>query len=207
MSYSNEDLNWASSILSDQKYVYLYGSSKTSDTALSRFTLDDFTQSKWTRQQFWAYDSNHQPTWRSFNATQDSSSLVKVLSPSISELSVTFHSYLNAWVTLNSKCSRRTTLFIIYFSVEFGGTKILVSIADQLTGPWSEWLPIYDVPAPYNETQKVFCYALKRHPEFERAANELVLTFMSNTYTVDDLNTMLDVYVPQMVRVKINKNS
>ncbi len=82
---------------------------------------------------------------------------------------------------------------------------MLIAVADQLTGPWSEWYPIYDVPAPYNNTKKVFCYALKRHAEFERASNELVLTYMSNTYDVNDLKTMLDVYVPQIVRVKISK--
>lgn len=91
--------------------------------------------------------------------------------------------------------------------MEFGGTQILISVADELTGPWSDWYPIYDVPVPYNNTKQVFCYALKRHPEFEHASNELVLTFMSNTYDVNDLNKMLNVYVPQIVRVKISKNN
>ena len=103
MSYSNEQLNWASGVVMDQKYIYLYGSSTTQGTVLSRFAIDDFTQNKWTYQQFWAINSDNRPDWISFNATAKQNSLVTVLKPSISELSVTYHSYLNAWVTINSK--------------------------------------------------------------------------------------------------------
>lgn len=104
MPYSNGQLNWASGIVTDQKYVYLFGSSTSQGTVLSRFTVEDFTQKKWTNQQFWANDDNgDEPGWISFNATEKQDSLVAVLTPSISELSVTYHSYLNAWVTINSK--------------------------------------------------------------------------------------------------------
>lgn len=104
MPYSNGQLNWASGIVTDQKYVYLFGSSTSQGTVLSRFTVDDFTQKKWENQQFWASDDNDDENdWISFNATEKQDSLVAVLTPSISELSVTYHSYLNAWVTINSK--------------------------------------------------------------------------------------------------------
>ena len=88
----------------------------------------------------------------------------------------------------------------------FASTSIYLWSADSPEGPWLNEGSVYRLQAPYNDTSKVFCYAPKAHPELARAANEIILTFMSNTISFTDILDMPNVYIPQAVRIKIYKN-
>ena len=80
---------------------------------------------------------------------------------------------------------------------------IALRLADQLTGPWTEEIHIYQIPYPWNKSP-VFAYAGKSHPELQQSENEIIVTFMSNA-GLKDIETMTQVYIPQAIRVTITK--
>ena len=88
----------------------------------------------------------------------------------------------------------------------FAATTISLWLADSPSGPWMR-NHIYNIPAPYNDTSKLFCYAAKAHPELERTGeNELVFSFICNAFDVDTLflpGQATVAYLPLMMRVAI----
>jgi len=52
----------------------------------------------------------------------------------------------------------------------------------------------------------VICsYAPKSHPELAKSAEELIVSFASNTLSLDPLIDNLNIYTPQFFRVTISK--
>ena len=91
----------------------------------------------------------------------------------------------------------------------FGGTTIQGFSAPALTGPWTRHALLYSIPAPLNNTERTFCYAVKAHPQLARNASEIVFSYMCNAFgglaplTHRDEN---DVYIPNFVRVVLSGN-
>jgi len=189
LKYSNNTLNWATAVTIVEDYLYLFGDSNEKNTVLSRIKLVDVILDNWDAMEFWANISG--TTQWSSDPSVVPNQLATVLDTRISEATVQFHTYLNKWFILN---------------VEFLATTILIATADELEGPWSSWSPVYELPAPYNETNIIFCYAVKAHPEFA-LPHEIVFSFMSNTFNVSLLKEYTNVYVPQLIRVEIQNSS
>lgn len=85
--------------------------------------------------------------------------------------------------------------------VDLFAATILLYTAPQVTGPWAA-TEVYRIPEPFNNTTKYLCYAGKSHPELAED-NEVILTYMSNTWDVEDLfeDQASKVYVPNFVRL------
>lgn len=79
---------------------------------------------------------------------------------------------------------------------------ILLTVAPELTGPWSEPVCIYRNPNHKNQT-----YAAKCHPELSEKPGELVISFITGPIGVDIENQGMDVYRPRFIRVQIEKIS
>ncbi len=106
-----------------------------------------------------------------------------------SELSIRYHPDLKRWVA-------------IVLDPTFGfSDKVLLRVAPELTGPWSEGEVVYHIPEMLpsaTRDKNVFCYAAKEHPEVE-AHGQLVFTYVCNTMDVPSLVTNQKIYFPQVV--------
>jgi hypothetical protein len=106
------------------------------------------------------------------------------------ELSIRYHPELKKWLA-------------VMFEPDAFSSKILLRMAPNLTGPWTQGDVIYIVPdmQPANPgyNKNTFCYAAKEHPEFERG--DLVFTYVCNTFDVPSLATNLSIYFPHAVRM------
>jgi len=186
---TNNDLNFASAMYKDDKYVYFFGSdSKTSSTPLARISQNDLENFELNQIEYWSTSQSNSEV-SSWNSYSNMDALTSIFPLSISEFSVQFHSYLNKYYFL----------YIPPFTYD-----IYVVLSDQLTGPWDESYIVYNIPSPWNNPPNVFCYAVKSHPEFERQENEIVLSFMSNV-PVSWLSNATFAYIPQFIRIQINE--
>lgn len=91
----------------------------------------------------------------------------------------------------------------LFWGIDFLATQLKVYTSPVMTGPYNAQ-PVFDIPAPWNNTPSVFCYAPKLHLELSDIANRrLFLTFMSNAQNVADLTTDLQVYKPVGVWIDV----
>lgn len=91
-----------------------------------------------------------------------------------------------------------------FLQIPYMDTRIYIRRAASIVGPFAAPEVIYDIPAPFNDTTKFYCYAPKVHVEFDSGPNSFVFTYICNSIKVDDLKTYTNVYVPTFLRTKIN---
>jgi hypothetical protein len=105
------------------------------------------------------------------------------------ELSIRYHPERKQWIA-------------VMFEPDAFSSKILLRTAPSLTGPWTQGEVIYQVPEMQPQIpgydKNTFCYAGKEHPEFEH--DDLVFTYVCNTFDVPKLATNLSIYYPRVVR-------
>ncbi len=78
--------------------------------------------------------------------------------------------------------------------------EIMMRTAPTPVGPWSEALRLYRVPN-LPEDQKAFFYAAKAHPKLA-AENELVISYVANSFDFSRLVRTPDIYRPWFIRVR-----
>lgn len=83
--------------------------------------------------------------------------------------------------------------------------KILMTYANDLTGPWAEPEVVYENPI-INCPEKVCIetYAVRPHPEFSRSVGEIIISYITS-YTGDYKNAHLESYRPRFIRVFLSK--
>jgi hypothetical protein len=120
----------------------------------------------------------------------DPAKAMPVMQKGAPELSIRYHPERKQWIA-------------VMFDPEAFSSKILLRTAPSLTGPWTQGEVIYQVPEmrPQNPgyDKETFCYAGKEHPEFER--DDLLFTYVCNTFDVSKLGTNLNIYYPRVVRM------
>jgi hypothetical protein len=116
-----------------------------------------------------------------------------VMEHGAAEMTVRYHPDLKNWIAL-------------LVDPNFFSGKVLLRTAPSFSGPWTDGQVIYQIP----ELQKgsrgydpdTYCYAGKEHPEFE-GENELLFTYVCNTLKPQKLVKELNIYFPQVVRMKM----
>jgi hypothetical protein len=101
---------------------------------------------------------------------------------------------------------RRSGRFVHAASYGFGATDIRVRTAERPEGPWSAPRAVFTPPE--SAAPRPFVYAAKAHPQLTtRAGGELVLTYASNSFDVNDLLRApgtQTLYWPRFVRVPLD---
>lgn len=202
------DLGGAAGAPSDNTTVYFMGTNDyTSDrtTALARMSLSDLESKAWHNMEFLVSGAglgeadgdaadddavSENGHWVRGPLTNATKSNLAAVMPMAGEATLQWHPFMKRW-------------FRIYVA-GFGATSIDIWVARQITGPWSR-APLYDIPAPFDDTDKYFCYAAKSHPELTTNENEIVFTYATNAKDVGDLTTNDEVYIPRFVRTTIHK--
>jgi hypothetical protein len=120
----------------------------------------------------------------------DAKNAQAVMAKGASEFTVRYHPELKKWIA-------------VMFEPGWMTSKIILRSADDLLGPWTEGVQIYDVPEMHKENAgydpDTFCYAAKEHPEFEKSG-ELVFTYVCNSMKPPKVVDLTNIYFPQVVR-------
>ncbi|HEX4008029.1 MAG TPA: DUF4185 domain-containing protein [Acidobacteriaceae bacterium] len=120
----------------------------------------------------------------------DPSTASEVMHQGSPELSIRWHPEFEKWLA-------------VMFAPDAFSSKIVLRTANSLIGPWSDGQVIYTVPEMQPTTpgydKNTFCYAAKEHPEFEH--NDLVFTYVCNTFDVPKLATNTEIYFPRVIRM------
>jgi predicted amidohydrolase len=96
------------------------------------------------------------------------------------------------------------------FTYRVGGSSIYLTTAREVTGPWSQPVPIYSMPEHGNFSFVVLCYAVRQHPELSTKPGEVILSYATNAIGgVKPLFTEegKDVYVHRFLRVQLELNA
>jgi hypothetical protein len=202
--------------ISHDGFVYLLGSFGNGQTAMmTRISVADFKAFSWNQLRYWAEGA----VWAPFSDSLQPAALFDFVP---SETTLFFHPYLQAWFVSHkwqpmlASClvkwgglqlqilpfSRRMCRYVVIANT-FMSNFISIRTAATLTGPWSDAIDIYPIPAEML-AGGVFCYAGKAHPELSApGAAEFIFSFMCNTPTIAELENRTNIYVPQLVRVRI----
>jgi hypothetical protein len=81
--------------------------------------------------------------------------------------------------------------------------RILARTAPSPVGPWSAPAVIYRCPEPGRD-RKLFCYGAKAHPTLAQG-NELVVSYVANSFDLWQVAADATVYLPRFIRVKYGK--
>lgn len=168
--------------------VYLLGAAGPHQTALlARLPAAGFAAGDFTALQFWMPSL----AWEAPPADGSppyAAAFLFDFTPS--ETTLVWHPVMRAW-------------YVVVANTFIYGSSIGLRTAPAITGPWSDFAPVYTVP-PEMMAGGVFCYAGKAHAELSPVgAPELVFSFMCNTDGIPPLLNRSDIYVPQLIRVAV----
>ncbi|MGB4728333.1 MAG: DUF4185 domain-containing protein [Thermogutta sp.] len=123
---------------------------------------------------------------RAENWTRDFSRATRLAREVASEYSVSYVPCLQAYVMVYTRLGL--------------SQEIMMRRAPTPVGPWSEALRLYRVP-DLPEDQKAFYYAAKAHPALA-ADDELVISYVANSFDFGRLVRTPEIYRPWFIRVR-----
>jgi hypothetical protein len=174
-------------LITYKNYVYLYGSKNgpTYNGFVTRISYNDFIDGIWNNLQ--VYDQNQ---WSPYYTIKLSNFIFTPLSLSST---IMWHNYMSKWIMLS------ITAFAI-------GSKVKLFYSDNLVGPWSEPILIYDIPSSYLINSNVIYYAPNFHPEFmvNNNSNEIYWSYNLNSFDINDLTNNLFLYTPKVIKTLVS---
>jgi len=97
----------------------------------------------------------------------------------------------------------------VTFAYEPNSPDIFLTVASELTGPWSVPVSIYKVPE-HDGSIPIISYAVRPHPEFSTKPGELVVSYATNskTWGTQPLFSRegAEIYFPRIIRVQLALN-
>lgn len=100
-----------------------------------------------------------------------------------------------------------------YFAFYFPPDKkaIVMRHANEMQGPWSERVVVYQFPATTPGTSDLLYYTAKAHPQYLTDASKnkgkIILTYCTNSSNFAKLTSNAKLYVPQALKVSLAKAS
>lgn len=95
--------------------------------------------------------------------------------------------------------------FVAVYSASGMSPEIHARLAPRPEGPWSAARTVYRVP-DVDWSSRYFSYAAKAHPELASAPDELVITYVTNSFEFADHFKDLRIYWPRFVRLTFRKS-
>jgi hypothetical protein len=97
---------------------------------------------------------------------------------------------------------KKQKLFVTVYGYYKKGS-IGLRVSRNIEGPWSSFLEIYK-PPDIEWSKKYFSYAPKAHPEISDNNNELLITYITNSYQPMDIFEDHRVYYPRFISLSIS---
>lgn len=83
--------------------------------------------------------------------------------------------------------------------------KIILRTAVKPEGPWNPPLEIYETPeTKWDKTY--FCYAAKAHPELSKKPDELLISYVCNSFDFFKMCADTRIYRPKFIRIRFSDN-
>ena len=170
-------------------YVYFYGIVQPRQTALARVRISDLLSGRLSEAyEYWVKGPGG-PHWG-----KEVTNCVPQFLPVNSECMV---HYEPAWKLYTC------------FTYDAFAPEIYLTVARELTGPWSKPVPIYWVPEHHRFSFPIISYAVRQHPELSTKPGEVVLSYATNVggsmkehFTAEGK----ELYVPRIVRLQLELN-
>jgi hypothetical protein len=179
------DTLFGSSLLKDNKYIYIYG---TTEDVIGEIRRKYLILARVPETQLDQFDR-----WQFYSGgewTSDFNKSTRLCSDMANEFSVSYLATLRQYI-------------LVY--TENGFSKnIVVRLAPDPWGPWSEPRRIYACPE-VERSEDVFCYAAKGHPDLSPAPDELIVTYVATSLDFERLAADAGLYRPRFLRVKFQK--
>jgi len=106
----------------------------------------------------------------------------------------------------NSEYHESIGKWIVTYVLPFRSNAILMRTADNLEGPWSPEVPIYEIPELIpghpSYSPNVFCYGGEEHYQYQMDTS-LLLTYCCNSFDSQQLLSDMSLYKPVLVTVPI----
>ena len=178
------ELTFGSAILTDGDFVYLYGTDERRQPGVfnERFLIVARVP---------LAEVEDQKAWRFFHAGEwvaDFEQADHLCGGMATEFSV---SYLPAFKQ-----------YALVTTENGLSDKIMVRTGANPWGPWSEPTTVYRCPEMASD-KKIFCYAAKAHPS-QAAGDELVISYVANSFDFWQVAKDARLYWPRFVRVKVS---
>ncbi len=174
-------------LITNKNYVYLYGSKNglSYDGFVTRISYDDFINGTWNNLQVY-----YQNSWSMYFSTQLSNI---IFTPLPLSSTIMWHDYMSKWIMLS----------ISAFAI---GPKVELFYSDNLVGPWTGPIFIYDIPSSYCINSNIIYYAPNFHPEFvvHNNSNEIYWSYNLNSLNVNDLTSNLFLYTPKVIKTIVS---
>lgn len=120
-----------------------------------------------------------------------------VIEKGASEMTIRYHPNIHKWVAITTDPEHA-------FS-----NQIALATAPGLSGPWSHWQEIYEMPEMVSTTagydKDTFCYAAKEHIEFG-SGNSLLVTYACNSSRLEKMVANRNIYVPRVVEIQLSSD-
>lgn len=160
----------------DYLYIYTLYDNADKGMILPRIPLSKLDDPK-SNMEYLAQDG----TWKQGFVPSDAK---VVMDKGVSEMSVRYHPEFKQWV-------------VVQVTNAFFGNEAWIRFAPDFNGPWSEPTVIYKFPEMEKyPNQNVFCYAVKEHPQYEVESQQLLFTYVCNSWSPEDLEHNYHIYFP-----------
>jgi len=173
-------------LITHKNYVYLYGSKNgpSYNGFVTRISSNDFINGTWNNLQVY-----YQNQWSPYYTTKLSNF---IFTPLTLSSTIMWHNYMSKWIMLS------ITALI--------GPKVELFYSDNLVGPWSEPISIYNIPSSYVINSNIIYYAPNFHPEFmvNNNSNEIYWSYNTNSWDINDLTNNLFLYTPKMIKTLVS---
>jgi hypothetical protein len=178
------DLTIQSHVLKDG-FVYFFLNRDNKEQFLIRKSIDLITKPKKTFEYF-ARDNS----WKKGLNRKD----MKIVIAGFRSNTVNFHADLKKWIMI---CD-----------VRFKDNKIFMRTAPELTGPWSDEIPIYEIPETTpgkpEYSKNNFCYLPRECIQFYDAKKrELLLTYDINNSSIPEIIANPKIYTPKVITISL----
>ncbi|MDI6783710.1 MAG: DUF4185 domain-containing protein [bacterium] len=178
----NSTFFFGAAVLKDKQYLYIYGCKDEPSQWIAgrNMILARVPAKKIMKFNQWRF--YHNGNWVS-NPAQ-CSYLFNGIAP---EYSVNYLPYLNQYVCIYTELGM--------------SNRIMMRTAPKPVGPWSQATSIYLCPE-YSWNSTYFCYAAKAHPELTESADELIITYVCNSFDFWQMVGDSRIYFPRYLKLK-----
>jgi len=181
----NGDLFFGAACLLFENFLYVYGvredwsrGAEGRSVILARVPLDALEREDFSAWQFFSGDG-----WAS-----EMSRGAALFEGAATEMSVSYAPALEKFIAVYTYCGL--------------SERILARVASRPEGPWRESGLLFTCP-DVSWSRNYFCYAGKVHPELACSGEELILTYATNSSSLEDHYQDLRLYWPRFVRATL----
>ena len=179
------ELSFGSPQFISNGYIYIYGYEMNIENFERFMILARVAEDKITDFDTWEFFYNRK--WH-----KESTKVTRLCNHFGAEYSVSYQPSLKKYVTIYTENGM--------------SDNIMLRTAAKPEGPWSEPLIVYRAPE-VKWDKEYFCYAAKGHPELSNGSNDLLVSYICNSFNFSKMVEDTRIYRPKFIRIRFADNN